>query len=105
MDEATHYPAVGDYWEIKLPGKRRKTKEVGAVEMRFFVVGYDENRRPINKQLEYVEWARLPKGRYSGIKVSVLMKYGRRISTKAERDARIKESVERRKRERAQIAV
>jgi hypothetical protein len=104
METELIQPAVGDDWTFKLPGKRRKTKRVGSVELRWLVVGYDKSYNPTNEQILYVSWARAPKGRYSGISVRALLKYGQRISTKAERDARFKETVERRRRERAKTS-
>jgi hypothetical protein len=77
-------PKVGDVWTIKRKG-RKITKEVGRIYRTRFRRGSGENEtQPL---LVYVEWARLPKGRYSGIRAKWLMKNGTRISTKAERDA------------------
>lgn len=77
-------PKVGDVWSIKRKG-RKITKEVGRIYRSRFRRGSGENEtQPL---LVYVEWARLPKGRYSGIRAKWLMKNGTRISTKAERDA------------------
>lgn len=75
-------PHVGDIWEIKLPGKPKKQKEIGTIGM---VWVQRENGTEVRRP--YVHWDRLPKGRYSGIRVKWLLKYGKRISTKAERDA------------------
>lgn len=73
-------PQVGDLWEFKLPGKRKRTKEVGTIAKH---PPYQSNvDRP------YVHWQRENKGRYTGISVERLMQFGHRVSTKAERDAR-----------------
>jgi len=61
------------------------------------VQSHDERHNPIHKQLPYVFWARLPKGRHSGITVEALLKYGRRISTQAERDAAFQAKIKRAK--------
>jgi len=83
----TFTPKVGDEWEFKLPGKPKRTKRVGKVK-RLWVDKYDENHRWAGqKRIMYIEWYRLPKGRYSGIRVKLLLKHGKRISTKAERQA------------------
>lgn len=77
-------PKVGDVWTIKRKG-RKITKEIGRIYRTRFSRGSGENEtQPL---LVYVEWKRLPKGRYSGIRAKWLMKNGTRISTKAERDA------------------
>lgn len=80
-------PRVGDIWEFKLPGKPKRQKQVGKVQ-RVWVSKYDQDQRWIGqKRIVYVHWYRLPKGRYSGIRVKTLLKHGLRISTQAERDA------------------
>ena len=82
-------PQEGDYWSFKLPGKRRRQKEVGRISMRDFVVErgtYPEWKDKLER-LPYVYWARENKGRYTGITVRRLIEFGRRVSTKAERDA------------------
>lgn len=77
-------PKVGDVWTIKRKG-RKIIKEVGKIYRTRFRRGSGENETyPL---LVYIEWKRLPKGRYSGIRAKRLMKNGTRISTKAERDA------------------
>lgn len=75
-------PQVGDLWEFKLPGKRKRTKEVGKVD----------KHPPYQADVDrpYVHWQRENKGRYTGISVERLMQFGHRVSTKAERDARTK---------------
>lgn len=75
-------PRVGDIWEFQIPGKRKKQKEIGAI-IRTRVWG-PNGTQPLRV---YIQWYRLPKGRYSGIRPKTLLKYGRRLSTKAERDA------------------
>jgi len=42
----------------------------------------------------------LPKGRYSGLSLRLLLKYGKRVSTKAERDARLQALIEKAQRKR-----
>jgi uncharacterized protein YecE (DUF72 family) len=82
-------PKAGDYWEFQLPGKPKRTKEVGSICYKDFLVerGTYPEWKDKTQRLLYVRWARLNKGRYSGITVRMLMKFGRRISTKAEREA------------------
>lgn len=74
-------PRRGDVWEYQLPGKPKKRKEIGTVYRvwKHYVEG--------TRRVPVVWWSRRPKGRHTGIRVRVLLKYGRRISTKAERDA------------------
>ena len=83
------HPKPGDYWEFKLPGKPRRTKEVGTICYRDFIVerGTYPEWKNKTKRLLYVNWARANKGRYTGITVRLLRQHGRRVSTKAERDA------------------
>lgn len=78
-------PRVGDIWEFQIPGKRKKRKRIGAI-IRTRVWG-PHGTQPLRV---YIQWDRLPKGRYSGIRPKTLLKYGRRLSTKAERDADFK---------------
>lgn len=90
-------PQVGDYWEFKLPGKRKRLKEVGAVEQRF-----GKRVDGTQGEYDYVNWKREPKGRYSGLSVYLLLLHGRRVSTKAERDAHLEVLIERAKQRRAE---
>lgn len=76
-------PQVGDEWEVYRPGKKRLVKQVGAISGI-----WSEGR---GKHIPYVNWKRLNKGRYSGLTVYRLMQWGRRLSTKAERDKKIDE--------------
>jgi hypothetical protein len=81
-------PRSGDDWEFKLPGKSKKVKRIGYV-MRRYISVYDESGNwKGSKRIVYVNWQRLPKGRYSGIRVKTLMKHGKRICTRKEREAR-----------------
>ena len=74
-------PRKGDIWEFQRPGKRKKRKEIGEIFMMLMrKTDGTYVRRP------YVQWQRWPKGRYSGIRVKWLLKYGHRISTQAERE-------------------
>lgn len=75
-------PQAGDEWEFKLPGKPKRIKVVGRVDQ-----VYGNLADGTKGHYPYVHWDRLPKGRYSGISVLLLQRHGRRISTKAERDA------------------
>jgi hypothetical protein len=76
-------PKAGDVWEFKRKG-RKVRKEVGSIYLTWFTVGEWPNKTQV--KLPYVAWKRMPKGRYSGMRVKRLMKNGTRISTKAERD-------------------
>lgn len=80
-------PQKGDIWEFKLPGKPRRRKQVGCVS-KMLVDKYDRQGNWVKQvRVWYVQWYRLPKGRYTGIRLAKLMEVGKRISTKAERDA------------------
>lgn len=101
-------PQPGDVWSFKLPGKRRRIKEVGRVDMKEFITER-ATKWPWKHKIErvpFVHWARKNKGRYTGITVKKLMEFGQRISTKAERDAHLNEMIERAraKREKKKIA-
>lgn len=92
--EATQ-PQAGDIWEFRLPGKRKRVKEVGSVGQVWGKrVDGTEGHYP------YVYWQREPKGRYSGLSVRLLLLHGRRVSTKAERDAHLNAQIEKAKRRR-----
>jgi hypothetical protein len=96
-------PQAGDYWEFKLPGKQRRVKEVGYVDTKDFIVErgtYPEWKDKVER-LPYVFWARANKGRYTGITVRRLLEFGRRVSTKAERDAHLESLIEKAKAKRA----
>jgi hypothetical protein len=95
MSEITK-PQIGDYWEFKLPGKRKRIKEVGDIHPRVFIVerGTYPKWEPKTELLDYVSWARAPKGRYSGITVRRLIEFGHRVSTKAERETYLKAQIE-----------
>lgn len=85
-------PRKGDIWEFQIPGKRKKRKEIGTIHRTWFQrPDGTYGRRP------YINWYRLPKGRYSGIRPKTLLKCGRRISTKVERDAQFAAMIARRK--------
>ena len=67
-------PKVGDTWKFKTPKmKRSKTKTIGRIRFESLSSG---------KRRLYVDWERWPKGRYSGVFIRVLLKYGIRISEK-----------------------
>ena len=76
-------PKVGDQWEVRLPRKRKVVKEVGRIYMAWM-------RRADGSSVHrpYIAWDRLPKGRHTGIRVRHLLMYGKRLSTKKERDAK-----------------
>jgi len=99
-------PQIGDYWSFKVPGKRRRTKEVGSIGTKDFIVerGTYPKWKDKIETLPYVHWRRENKGRYSGITVRRLIEFGHRVSTKAERDAHLCAQVARRKQERAERA-
>lgn len=94
---ATNTPQVGDYWEFKLPGKRKRTKEVGSIGTKDFIVerGTYPDWKDKTERLPYVNWARENKGRYTGISVRRLLEFGHRVSTKSERDAHLHEMIDR----------
>ncbi len=74
-------PRPGDEWEFKCPGKPRKTKTLDSIRFWEFM----RSGRCVN--LITIWFCRRPKGRYTYIRPRVLLKYGRRLSTKAVRDA------------------
>lgn len=80
------YPNLGDEWELRVPFTKPIVKVVGQIRTTY------SNLK--GHQVPYVAWKRLPKGRYSGVTVEGLVKYGKRLSTKAERDAAIDKRVE-----------
>lgn len=80
-------PRKGDIWEFQLPGKPKRRKEVGKVGWKWTNV-YDGKGNWIGQRKRmYVSWYRLPKGRYTGIRVRKLIETGKRLSTRAERSA------------------
>ena len=81
-------PVTGDYWELQLPGKRKRTKEVGRLSK-----VWGKRTDTTEGFYPYVDWARANKGRYTGISLRLLLKYGRRVSTKAERDAHLQTQI------------
>jgi hypothetical protein len=87
-------PRKGDIWEYKLPNKPKKCKEIGNIRM---VQMETKNGNLVFRP--YIEWVRLPKGRYSGIRAKWLLKYGTRVSTKKERDEEFKLLIQKRKNE------
>jgi|GEM_PF-5801234 len=92
----TKTPQPGDIWTFKIPGKQRRTKTVGQVVMKTFVVErgtFENGWKDKTENLPYVHWERANKGRYTGITVRRLMEFGRCVSRKAERDAHFNELV------------
>lgn len=87
-------PQVGDDWEFKLPGKPKRVKTGGRISQKTFLKEAGSSEQI---ELPYVNWKREPKGRYTGITVRRLMEFGHRVSTKAERDARLNAQIERAK--------
>ena len=85
---------VGDEWEVRVPGKRKKIKEVGEVYKCWLPVRDEhgnyvfkkEGYGVVQKRVWWVPWRRQNKGRYTGIRVDALHQYGRLISTKEQRD-------------------
>lgn len=78
--DAVVKPRIGDMWEYKLPGKSKKQKIINDIWMKEFLkVGGGLIKRP------YCEFYHEPKGRTTGMRAKVLMKYGTRISTEEER--------------------
>ncbi|PSR24728.1 MAG: hypothetical protein C7B46_20920 [Sulfobacillus benefaciens] len=75
-------PRRGDIWEYQLPGQRKKRKEIGTItRQRRYLSAHSQPLRV------FIAWKRRPKGRYSGIWPKALLRYGRRVSTRAEREA------------------
>lgn len=75
-------PKPGDLYEVRRPGKRMIRKVVGRLYER-------EHRASATSgkyRSVYVEWFRLPKGRYSGIWISDLLDYGKRIAREVRGD-------------------
>lgn len=87
MSTELNMPQVGDDWEIRVPGKSKKVKTVGSVELRHFSKWNGDSLKWEHYSKPYVWWERRNKGRYTGLTVETLLKYGKRLSTKAERDA------------------
>lgn len=83
-------PRVGDEWEFQLPGKSKRRKIVASISHEwhrgkwcFEACRHSETMHP------RVNWKRQSKGRYTSLRVKWLLKYGRRLSTEAERNAKI----------------
>lgn len=72
-------PRPGDVWEIRIPGKSKKIKTVNYVYMQDYL------KKDFSiVQHPRVEWERLPKGRYTGLRVKWLLKYGKLIKRRAD---------------------
>ena len=85
-----HIPRVGDEWDFTIPGKSRKRKIIGWISYEWHQGKWEsEARRFTQSKHPRVNWRRLNKGRYTSIRVKWLLKYGRRVSTEADRDARL----------------
>ncbi len=69
-------PRVGDVWEFKTPTKPKRKKTVGKI----FSTYHSMSDKSKQVRLPRVHWKRLPKGRYSSMRVKWLLKYGRLIS-------------------------
>lgn len=67
-------PRIGDVWEYKLPNKRKKIKTIHRVS---WIWCERKNGSLVRKP--FVEWKRLPKGRYTSLRVKSLLKYGKLI--------------------------
>lgn len=82
-------PRVGDEWEFALPNKSKKRKIIASISYEWHRGKWDDDTCKYSMSRHpRVNWQRRNKGRYSSLRVKWLMKYGRRISTKAERDAK-----------------
>lgn len=77
-------PKIGDVWKIKRKG-RFVTKTVGDISRIYFSEGY---------RLPWIEWERLPKGRYSGIRAKWLMKNGVRIKSASQEEGKNEQAEE-----------
>lgn len=67
-------PRAGDVWEVRVPGKRKKTKTVWFVFSRSY---YDARDQIVQRPT--VAWKRRPRGRYTQMRVKHLLKYGRLV--------------------------
>jgi hypothetical protein len=93
-------PRKGDYWEFKMPGKSKRTKEIDHVCFEWHRGEWDpETCRYLETRHPRAHWVRQPKGRYTSLRIKWLLKHGRRISTKVERDAHFLAQVNRRRAE------
>jgi hypothetical protein len=80
-------PRPGDTWEIKIPNRPKKVKRIGKIN-RIWIRSKDGRGEFGNVRRIYIHWYRLPKGRYSGITLKGLLKYGRLIQSNADRMAK-----------------
>jgi hypothetical protein len=71
-------PRVGDLWEFKTPNKQKKRKIVGSIQRQ-----QHNGKDGQIVVLPRVMWKRLPKGRYSSLRVKWLLKYGWLVTRKA----------------------
>ena len=60
-------PRKGDDWSFNLPNRPRRTKRIGHIYRRWVEAATDEGRA----QRIFIQWARLPKGRYSGLSLKM----------------------------------
>lgn len=86
-------PKPGDIWEVRIPGKRITRKTVGQVSWRWCYHSVKQLPsgkwvQPNPRRLKYVDWRRMPGGRYSGIWLDDLLQYGKRVDTAARIQAR-----------------
>jgi hypothetical protein len=66
-------PKAGDVWEFKLPNKSKKRKTINRVTLSWCASKGRQYRAMV------VWWERLPKGRYTGLRVKKLIKHGQLI--------------------------
>ena len=93
-------PRKGDEWEFRLPGKSKRRKVIDYIAFEWHrgkwnqdTCKHEETRHP------RAHWERMNKGRYTSLRVKWLLKHGRRVSTKAERDAHFLAQINRRRAE------
>jgi len=79
-------PRPGDTWEIRRPNRPKIVKRIGKIS-RIWIRSKDGRGEFGSVRRIYIQWYRLPKGRYSGITLKGLLKYGRLIQSNADRMA------------------
>ena len=88
-DRVLRFPRAGDEWEFQLPGRSKKRKIVGYVSHEWHQGAWDSAAcRFAQSKHPRVNWRRRNKGRYTSIRVKFLLKYGRRLTTESEREAK-----------------
>lgn len=97
-------PQIGDEWEVKLPNKTKKIVKIIGRTYRRYGTSTDDRGRTRTRRW-WVEWKRLPKGRYSGISVRNLLRHGKLLITKLDRDAQFNGMIERARQKRKDAAL